>query len=83
MRKIIIHIEDESISDLEALGLVKNVVVSGRISKTKKWMQYCFLATFGSGGKFVQSMPKHTGLTDTFRVGINNFNQNGKYKKNG
>lgn|GEM_PF-2132378 len=68
MRKIIIHIESDEISDEEAVRKVANVIAGGRISKTKQWLQYCFMTTWLD--TYVYAAPKHTGLTDTFKVGI-------------
>ena len=68
MRKIIIHIESDKIDDEEAVRKVANVIAGGRISKTKKWIQYCFMTTWLN--TYVYAAPKHTRLTDTFKVGI-------------
>lgn len=68
MRKIIIHIESDDISDEDAVRKVANVIAGGRISKTKNFMQYCFITTWLD--TYVYAAPKHTGLTDTFKVGI-------------
>lgn len=68
MRKIIIHIESDEIDDMEAVRKVLSVIAGGRTSKTKKWMQYCFLTTWLD--TYVYAAPKHTGLVDTFKVGI-------------
>jgi len=69
-RKIIIHIESDEISDEEAVRKVANVIKGGRISKTKKWLQYCFITTWLDS--YVYALPKHTELTDSFKVGIKN-----------
>ena len=68
MRKIIIHIESDEISDEEAVSKVAKVIKGGRISTARNWLQYCFLTTWLD--TYVYAAPKHTGLTDTFKVGI-------------
>ena len=68
MRKIIIHIESDEIDDMEAVRKVLSVIAGGRISKTKKWMQYCFLSTWPD--TYVYAVTKRTELIDTFKVGI-------------
>ena len=67
MRKIIIHIESDDISDEEAIRKVAKVIAGGRVSIANRWMQYCFITTWLD--TFVYALPKRTGLTDTFKVG--------------
>ncbi|NBN88686.1 MAG: hypothetical protein EBV32_06325, partial [Proteobacteria bacterium] len=69
-RKIIIHIESDEISDEEAVRKVANAISAGRISTANKFKQYCHLTTWLDS--YVYALPKHTELTDSFKVGIKN-----------
>ena len=66
-RRIIITINDNSITDLDALERVSEVVKGGKISKHKDVNQYCFVTTFKDGTK-VYARDKKNINTDSFVV---------------
>lgn len=48
MSKIIIHNDDESIGDYEAVSFVRAVISEGKVSETSRGKQYCFATRFKS-----------------------------------
>ena len=66
MSKIIIHNDDESIGDYEAISFVRAVISEGKVSKTSNGKQYCFATRFKSG--VVVTCNKLREETYTFRV---------------
>ena len=66
-RRIIITINDNSITDLDALEKVSEVVKEGKISNHKDVDQYCFMTTFKDGTK-VYARDKKNINTDSFVV---------------
>ncbi len=67
-RKIIIHIEDDSFSDLTAVRMVERVIQGGRISTTAGREHYCHVTTFGPAGAQYVHATKRTDSTDTFYI---------------
>ena len=66
MSKIIIHNDDESIGDYEAISFVRAVISEGKVSETSSGKQYCFATRFKSG--VVVTCNKLREDTFTFRV---------------
>lgn len=48
-RKLIIRIQDDSVSDMEAIWMVLMVVKGGRVSETAKRRHYCHLSVAKDG----------------------------------
>lgn len=67
MRKLIINIEEEGISDEDALRRVLKVVEGGKISKNSNYEHYCW-ATSWSDGTRVTVKTKRVDTTDSFDV---------------
>ena len=70
-RRIIITIEDDNITDWDALTHVRAVVANGKESETDGIKQYCFVTTFQSdigGVSKVIAREKRNINTDSFIV---------------
>ena len=67
MSKIIIH-NHTDLSDNEVLGYIKEVVEAGKISKTSKGEQYCFVTRFKIKGITVASDRAKSRETYTFHI---------------
>ena len=64
---IIITIDNDSITDLDALERVSEVVKVGKVSKYRDVEQYCFMTTFKDGTKTYTRDKKNIN-TDSFVV---------------
>lgn len=69
-RKLIIHIEDDNITEIEALIMIAKVVEMGRVSLARGRKQFCFVAAFDYDGKKIEvvALEKNNQPTDTFKV---------------
>lgn len=66
-RRIIITIDDNEITDTQALDYVQMVMYGGKVSKYQGTPQYCFVTTFKNGVK-VYARDKKNINTDSFVV---------------
>ena len=67
MSRMVITVDADDVSDLNALYYALKVVQQGRVSESKNGPCYCFVTTFKNGVRVCAERTKNG--TDTFRVG--------------
>ena len=65
-RKLIVTIDDEETSDLQASYYVMKVIQEGLLSETNKQKHYCFVTEFKNGVRVMSSITRKGSFT--FRV---------------
>jgi hypothetical protein len=68
MRTIIIHIDDDSIDDLEAVTRVRQVMEEGYVSEAAGIPHYCWATVWRNGTTVAATRKRTKDAADSFRV---------------